>query len=745
MMMNCYDRAHEKSAFIKSEKNVIIFTNSYRNGMTTFMYNILTNEQYIFIRENYEAKIVFDYADRSTRRKEEFRRNFLDFQIESIENTKFVFNLFYLLPNLGTFFRNVGIDLSNKAINGYSNLKYSFESFLKDYVNSCKNENHNDLIYLIVDHADNCSISFLNKIKNLINLGNIKIVICCESPLVKAEYKCIFDDFDLIDFSKPKYNDAIVIFNSMNMDCSLYTKDMYDKSNNLVDFFAKYQNEKRLTVSDIEPIDNCILSYLKYFSCYFSKKEFELLCIYLERNACVNMNIDADYYFDKFLQSGIIIRHGKYFVSLAVTDNAGDVSKEYLAFCTFALNYYSCLTYDFLYHVFKIYAINNFEMSEEIYKVLLNNSTNIDETKEIINSYRTKNFSFREYLEIIRILFDKRLYDLLFDYPANKIDSLSEFNKFLYLVIKDKKHMKINNSVYYRKAMLCFKKYNDINIRCLIAILNIDYYINHDKKRINVFLQQSHPFFYKNFEQSKYFYILTSIIAYYIEDNNSALYLYDYSIEHANELEKYYFLSNKFAFTLSKTIKQSSSISACDSIYNELTCNGTNWILEDSFFNTNILLFKSMKYYENYYNLYNIENKLYNDDIVFLHTWDLFKLLNSLLLDFKFNDDFNMSNYIKLENLINKTNREPSKNIYFYNLYLIALSFGEKKLASKAKHYLKTKRDFKYSNIYKEFLNVQELKNSKTFNPKDHVRFGYIFSRLTEIGYLLDEIADFIK
>ena len=78
-MMNCYDRAHEKSAFIKSEKNVIIFTNSYRNGMTTFMYNILTNEQYIFIRENYEAKIVFDYADRSTRRKEEFRRNFLDF------------------------------------------------------------------------------------------------------------------------------------------------------------------------------------------------------------------------------------------------------------------------------------------------------------------------------------------------------------------------------------------------------------------------------------------------------------------------------------------------------------------------------------------------------------------------------------------------------------------------------------------------------------------------------------------
>lgn len=736
-MNRCFDRFNERKYFENTEKKVIFFVNSQGNGMSTFLYNILENKQYIFLRENTNSDIVFDFGNKQINEYEKTRLSFIDMEVENLQNLKSFLNLFYLVNTGGSFLRNVGIDLTDKVIKECNKNKYFFESFLNDYLLENKNKLDVNDIYLIVEHADFSTKSFLYKLKGISQNYNIKLVFCLHSPIIRAEFKNIFDDYLEIDFSKPTFENAKIIFDNLNMEKGFYSKKMYLSSNNLFEFISKYQLNKKNNTIVLDPLEYTLISFLSKIPCTYSKYEFDILCDYLESNALTNQKINREYYFDLFIQKGIISNHSHLYVTTQSFKSNVELDDHFNSFTSFALSKYKNLLYDFLYFMYQVNKKNiNKTITDEIILHLIEKSENNTIILELIGYFKRTSNNYFNYLKLCKILFKNNLYEFLYEY--DKLIPLEnvEFQNLLNLMISDKKHMGFNEKSFKTQINECLNKYNKIDLQCLIVIIYLDYCINHNKKEMKRFFDERNIFYFQNYINSKYFYILESIIAYYSKETE-AIDMYEHSIKIASN-EKIYIYNNQFAFYLSKYANTGNYIDKTKKLYQNLIDN-YKWIKDNQFFNTNILLFESLI---NNQNLYKFRTE--NDEK--LETWDLYKLLNGAILDFSFSDNFYIKNYLYLEKKVKDSNRAPAKNIFYYNLYIIARCINDKGLLQVSKKYLKNNVDFKKSNIYSSYKKLESLNDKDIkYNKIKYVRFGYIFSRLSKIHYLFDEIALFNK
>lgn len=720
--MPCYDRASEREKFEHCDKDIIFFSNAKGNGMTIFLKTVLQNKQYIFIRENCKGDIVFDLGDATTTGYEAVRKSFLDIEIEKLEKAETFLNLFYLI-DMGTFFRNVGVDMANKRIKSLKYIKYTFENFLSDYMLL---NIEDQTVHIIVDHANNNSKAFIEKVKNLLGFGKIKLIFTFDE-IVKAEFSDVFTEYEELDFSKPNYDKALIIFDNLKMDKNFYDREMYNGSSNLFGFMAAYQTRVREADNPVDA-SSVIIRYLNQIPCLYNKAVFNLLCRYLLENACVDVVNAADEFFEQLLgKCAIVEKDGFYCTTESYKKNI-QADDFFIAFAYYALNFFNQLPHDFLFYLYKILSKLNPLLGGDAIAYLLSESNTESEIKDIV-AY-SENLGYYAYLKICRELFKRRHKDFLYHYKGEIDKNKRPFNELLKLIIDDRRRLPISPAEFRKKLVLCFNKYGNTDIRCLLAIIYLDFCINHDKKQVKKFTNEKAVFYYENFSQSKYYCILESIIAFYVPNSTIALTLYNCAIASVNGYEQINILNNKFAYVLSKHINTGLFEQETEQIYTELTSAPNSWLLKNNFFNTNLILYQSIKANKN----------KYKTDKIFLEcaeTCDFYKLLNGKILDFVFSDAFDIKDYLNLEKAVTSTNRAPTKNIYYYNLFVMACYTKNKFLIKKARKFLETDKDFVCSNIYTAY---KKINPNSLCDRRSAVRFGYIFSRLNETYYIFDEV-----
>lgn len=310
--------------------------------------------------------------------------------------------------------------------------------------------------------------------------------------------------------------------------------------------------------------------------------------------------------------------------------------------------------------------------------------------------------------------------------------SKDKTTQLLNVIAAEKSHKHTSPRIYICNIK---NKKNHIDFTCLNEIIYLDYCINHKKRNIKLFLNEKSIFYYDKYAQSKYYKTLLSIIAYYLPTFDLAINAYNEALINSNGIERINILNNKFAFLLKHFLtdekRNKNILSELENTVRLLLENEIVDISKDKFLNANYFLYLSTITSENKF-------VICDSDLSDNSTWSLYKRLNSMIFNFKQEQNFNIKEYLSLEEQILKSNRMPIMNLYYFNLFLMSKIFRSKELEKKALRVL-SRSDFKYSNIYEYFLKIKNLRNTST--AKNYVKFGYIFSRVFDINYLFEELT----
>ncbi len=711
-MPNCYDRSRETQEFENCQSRVIVFTCSEGNGMTTFLLNKLQNSQYIFIRENAKGNILFDLGDSESSKNKDTYNDFLDYNIEALENLKWACNLLYF-HKIGTFLRNMTTDSINIKLKKLNNAQQSFDDFLDYYINTISKEPIN----LIIDKADNVTTVFLSKVKKFLHYDNVRLIFCYASPLIKAEFKEIFDNYFEIIFCKPTFENARIIFDNLQYNCKYYTQEMYESAKSFKEFRRIYLQKSIIDNESVDYRQRLICDFLSYFECPINNFLMNQVKRYFINNAKINNDSDFEDLLTAMVSSGVISKDNNLYFPNFIKKDLDDTFK---AFIKFSLNEYQKINIDALYYMYTVYSD---AFTSDQLKYLLFNTTSKTELEAILKHIQLT--TEKDYLSVYNYIYNLKIYSILPEYPEMK----NRYFNILKILKSEKMHLKTSPNIYIRNI----KQFNttNINFACLNVILYFDYCINHCRNKISQFVNKKTIFNFENYFRSDFYYILESIVAFYIDDFTTAKAMYKHAISNAQDGEKIYLRSNLFAFLLKNYINKTNSVTKgeLDNLYNEMLCTGKSEILSNNFLNANLQLYKSIINNKSEFVVNHID---YND------TWNLFKLINSEIIQFAYSPNYDISNYLKLESHVLLCNRIPTKNLFYYNLYIMGLVTDNRIYQQKALQYMNSK-EFKHSKIY-EFY--QTVKTDILIRKKcDVVKYGYIFSRVFDLNYLLNEIA----
>lgn len=727
MIIN-FDRESESIKFFESSKKIIVFIQAANNGMTTFLLNKLKDVGYIFVTQNYKDEIIIDSADKKASEFKDNREEMFDSLIKFDELAMCSTNLFYFVPEVGTFLRNTCRDVVETIKKRDERAKYSFENFLEDYFSY---KTHKPL-FIIAEHIEKFNVNFLTKLKNIVSkFSEVRLILTCDGSAMRAEQAYIFDEYDVINFCKPSFENAIKIFHGLNLNETAYNKKMYDDSHDILDFLNKYNN--KLQELEIEDLTNIMVKkILSYFDCFFNEYFFTRLIEYLKDNTYIDNNVDPKDILKKLIEERIISDNGLlYKYNLEYKKDAQNIL--FIAFCAFVLEKYKKVNCDVLYYIFK--QQNNLLTSEMLVHLALNYTSETILTGIIKSLQEKKLDSIDQYYALYSHLFNLKLFALIPDYFGAMNKNEKKPLLLLKTIAKEKQHLKTSPSIYKRYIKENLK--TNIDLACLNEILFLDYSINHKRKYLKLITQKCCQYNIRNFEKSKYYYILQNIVAYYIADSNVSIEFYNESISKASKSEKPLFINNKFAFQINEYRNKRIDQSELESTYLELLNECSPKSIYYSFIDHNIYLYNSLTQQKNAFpKLKEIDNS---------KTWELFKKLNYYTCKFVF-DEVDINEFASIKEDVSFSNRFPSYNFYYYNLFVIAKAFEDKEYIKTATKYLDYNQNFKSLELYRKYKTIKN-KNSDYFrkNKAELVKHGLIFSRLFDLDYLLKSLAEITK
>ncbi len=732
---NCYDRAYETQQFLRSSKRVIALTDCKGNGTTLFLQNKLINKAYIFLTENKNGEIIMASAHKRIEDSKDDIDQFLNSCIKEIDQIKLLANFLYLDKINGTLFRN----LTNDSLTIYQKKLQSlnsFDCFFDYYCNYYDFENHGH-IYLIIDKANVLTEQFLRKIKKMFDKNyRVKLIFTFITPYIPIEFINLFNDIEIINFGKPIFENARIIFKNMNLDESCIDEKMYNSCANFEDFQKKYNEIQKLKFEKApEPI-SLFFEMLKHFDCRINKYILNVFYEYITNTGCVNKQINfEEIYLELHDKMIISLSEGEESIKINLFSSKYDNTMiDFDSFIIFLLDKedYHLLNYEALYFIFKLDSIT--PSSKFILEVFMR-STNIKHIKEILKLHNYFIKDTDTYLLVFAKLYNMKLFNYIPKINELKLDKFPY--KILYQLIDEKKHKKTSDRVYID----CIKEYfsTNINFACLIEIMYFDYCINHKRNKLEKFFEKDNVYYYENYSKSKYYYILQNIVAYHFNDFNLALKVFDESInkclDKSNE-NITYFLNNKFVYLLKEYLAKNeyANMTMLKEIYESIIANQSDEVLS-RFISNNIGLYLSCS---------TKENRFSNTDLEYENTWDLFNAINSLVFNFQYNIKFEINDYLNLEKYVIRSNRIPTKVLYYYNLYVISKKY-KIPFISKLRIYFAMLNDINYKNtdIYMKYRTAKKRKKDATL--ENLVKYGYISSRVFDINYLIDEIETFNK
>lgn len=217
---------------------------------------------------------------------------------------------------------------------------------------------------------------------------------------------------------------------------------------------------------------------------------------------------------------------------------------------------------------------------------------------------------------------------------------------------------------------------------------------------------------------------MQNILAFYCETVEKAIQYYNASIEKDNKNIEYLY-NNKFAYLLKNYIIDKQYNPELDEISNTLIQNYN--ALNNNFLTANLELYNSLKKEQNCFNL-NFTNNLM--------TWDIFRHINSILVNYYNNGEFDLNAYKKLEQDVTISNRVSTYLLYYYNLFLFATLTEDYGLKRYSQLKLKKYR-INQSNLYKKYSELI-MEKPENILLKKYISFGYIFYRTFDISNLLN-------
>ncbi len=252
--VNCYDRVHETSQFISSNKQCYAFINSEGNGITTFLLNKLYQKHYLFIKEYNNDAIICNNDDTTgffiDTRDENARQN-----KKNLIEANCYLSFIKEIP-LGCCLADFIETKINQQIELCEENRISVLKLIYDYLSLP----HKDTFYIIIDKADDVTAPFLRKLIRLVEHPNVKIIFTFTAPAIPAHYQEILssDLCEIINFSKPIYKNATMIFRNLNYDENYYDETMYEESSCIKDFIKKYATAYHLLLlgTELQPYSN---------------------------------------------------------------------------------------------------------------------------------------------------------------------------------------------------------------------------------------------------------------------------------------------------------------------------------------------------------------------------------------------------------------------------------------------------------------------------------------------------------
>lgn len=728
-MIQSFDRINESIEFASSSNKVIAFVNAADNGMTTFLLQELKSAGYIFVTQNYKGDIIIDCADKKASNFQDDRSEMFNIILNFEEVTKYSTNLLYFVPTFGTFLRNTYRDIFELMIKKSNEIKYSLDNFLSDYFLQAGQST----VFLIAEHIEKYNVNFLRKLKNIADkFPAVRLILTCDTATVSAEVKFVFNLYDTINFCKPNYQNAVEIFRGLKLDENAYDEIMYAESDNILSFIRKY-NEKKKELNLSDPVDTAIMNILSYFDCYFNEQFLFKIIAYLKSCKQFAEEINCSEVKERLLSNRIISEQGDLY-KFNLDYNPKYDTLLFNGFVLFLLGNYQEINCDVLYFIL---TKKPERMTSDILLHLALNYTSETALKEIVYSLETKgDLSLEKYCLLYAHLFNLKLFNLIPKYKGKYDKSEQNIINLLDTIAREKQHLKTSAEIYKKNIKKYVKTHNDF--ACLNEILFLDYAINHKRKYIKFITQKKSPYHITNFAQSKYYYLLISIAAFYLPDKNQAAKFYDVSISQATNQEKTLLINNKLAFQIMEFINENISLESLNDTFAQLSETDSFSGINYSFINHNIFLYESLTQQKNKFPV--------PDDLPqSTKTWELFKKLNYYTCKFVF-EDLNIQDYIAVQHEVLASNRFPSHNFYYYNLFIIAKAVEDKKQIKIASKYLDHNKNFKSLDLYKKYKLIKN-KPCKFFreNKQSLVKFGLIFSRLFDLDYLLKSIAEIAK
>lgn len=708
--VNCYDRVHETSQFISSNKQCYAFINSEGNGITTFLLNKLYQKHYLFIKEYNNDAIICNNDDTTgffiDTRDENARQN-----KKNLIEANCYLSFIKEIP-LGCCLADSIETKINQQIELCEENRISVLKLIYDYLSLP----HKDTFYIIIDKADDVTAPFLRKLIRLVEHPNVKIIFTFTAPAIPAHYQEILssDLCEIINFSKPIYKNATMIFRNLNYDENYYDETMYEESSCIKDFIKKYATAYMNNSKTNE--DVYILYFMGQFNCGINLNTIKLIWQYCVNNALMNNSDDFDNIVNAFKNNNLLYEQNNLYHVNILKSEINPIPNEILIGCvTFLLNNYHSINLDMKLSLYNSYHEN---FNEDMVTDLICQLYDIDNLIKICKSLHAIN-EYDNFRKIYAHLYNQRIF---IDLPKlNDIKNNEEY-RVLKLLWAEKQHKKTS---YHKIVKLVKENLNkDIDKATLYAIILLDYCINHKKRIVQSFFDKNFFAYEQKFSKSKHYYLLQNILAFYCETVEKAIQYYNASIEKDNKNIEYLY-NNKFAYLLKNYIIDKQYNPELDEISNTLIQNYN--ALNNNFLTANLELYNSLKKEQNCFNL-NFTNNLM--------TWDIFRHINSILVNYYNNGEFDLNAYKKLEQDVTISNRVSTYLLYYYNLFLFATLTEDYGLKRYSQLKLKKYR-INQSNLYKKYSELI-MEKPENILLKKYISFGYIFYRTFDISNLLN-------
>ncbi|MDR0306685.1 MAG: hypothetical protein LBI42_07590 [Chitinispirillales bacterium] len=739
----CYDRKTDFYWLAENldKKSLLIFYNSEKNGMSTFL------EQ---VYEDYDNVVKINYF-RAIGLKKQFENKFDEILklLEKEKNDKeSLINIIKkIFEGIGCLLKTTNplisffVNLSSTAIKKYIEKKSIFD--LESILAKALGENS----IVIIDDADRMVDEDINFIRALFSWNDsIKFILALKSEtldIVINKLKRGLPSFEEREFKYPKDDDDIrTILDGLKQDGEKieYHGVNFRDFTNMRDLLARVK--KQVALSDSERL---VYSFLYYLKCPIELENISTIFNkYGQRN--LNSYGDVEPILRNLIFNGLISVSGSVVSKLNHDNFAPKLKDEMICKAISAYFLDNAENFDgfneeFLESIYlKFNSLHGFlsninQVLNKLRLSLLKKTSSYEIFKSCLSTEINIHF-INDYKVMIVKAYNFGLYRLFRNLKLDPLIKKSFSKQYLIidLLFKERQQLNVNGKILEEEIIKNKELNSNYSALLLIYLFTINLNKkNRSKQAHNILFNKSSPLYYENYKNSDYYHILGNIMACYLEDYETckALFKNSLNMESKDSIFHYRLLNNYFVFLILRyemnpTPTLQEEIEKLLHPIIDVIFNADYNFLAHNYCVFKILTDKPVE--EDEFLAYRDRCITKSHEQSSIENLCLYNILRNRKN--KKSSEIDISDYILLESEINKSSIEVTKLIYWQNTYILAKITENTELMEKSKKYLMESKDYKYASYRDRFDNALKTDASTIRERlKYFLYFGHLLYR----------------